>query len=137
PLSRVPSPCLAPGTLRGRAPAIVDLHSHGGMFLFGKEKVIDLGRNHPAMVDYQRRNYDGRPTATELVRRGYVVITIDAFMFGERRLILDEDLRYGWDRSRYSPDDVRHLNQKCRAKESTLAKSMTWAGLTWPRVVFC
>lgn len=133
---RVPAYVLVPRNLRGRAPAVVDLHSHGGMFLFGKEKVIDLGPNHPAMVDYQRRNYDGRPTATELVRRGYVVISIDAFMFGERRLILDEDLRYGWDRSRYSLDDVRHLNQKCRAKESTLAKSMTWAGLTWPGVVF-
>ena len=46
------------------APAIVDLHSHGGMFLFGKEKVIDRGKdNHPAMPGYHERNYDGRPTA--------------------------------------------------------------------------
>ena len=57
------------------------------MFLFGKEKVIDLGKNHPAMVTYHQENYDGRPTATALVRRGYVVISIDAFMFGERRLM--------------------------------------------------
>src|ERR1043165_2205131 len=74
---RVPAYVLIPRKLKGRAPAIVDLHSHGGMFLFGKEKVIDLGRNHPAMTDYHRRNYDGRPTATEVVRRGYVVISID------------------------------------------------------------
>src|ERR1017187_7746043 len=77
---RVPAYVLIPRKLNGRAPAIVDLHSHGGMFLFGKEKVIDTGRNHAAMTDYHRRNYDGRPTATELVRRGYVVISIDAFM---------------------------------------------------------
>ena len=51
------------------------------MFLFGKEKVIDLGRNHAAMTDYHRRNYDGRPTATELVRRGYIVI-VPAAPFG-------------------------------------------------------
>ncbi len=82
---RVPAYVLIPKRLKKKAPAIVDLHSHGGMFLFGKEKVIDLGDNHPAMTDYHQRNYDGRPTATELVRRGYVVITIDAFMFGERR----------------------------------------------------
>ncbi len=131
---RVPAYVLIPRKRTGRLPAIVDLHSHGGMFLFGKEKVIDLGRNHAAMTDYQRRNYDGRPTATELVRRGYVVISIDAFMFGERRLIMDTDLKLGWDRARYSLDDVRNLNQACRAKETTLVKALTWAGLTWPGI---
>jgi len=133
---RVPAYVLIPRNLKGRAPAIVDLHSHGGMFLFGKEKVIDLGRNHAAMTDYHRRNYDGRPTATEMVRRGYVVISIDAFMFGERRLIMDADLKHGWDRSRYSLDDVRALNLQCRSKETTLVKAITWAGLTWPGIVF-
>jgi hypothetical protein len=64
-------------------PAIVDLHSHGGMYLFGKEKVVNLGENHPVMKEYHNRVYGGRPTSTELVRRGYVVITIDTFMFGE------------------------------------------------------
>ncbi|HYT87260.1 MAG TPA: alpha/beta hydrolase family protein [Gemmataceae bacterium] len=132
---RVPAYVLIPRKLKGPAPAIVDLHSHGGMFLFGKEKVIDLGNNHPAMTSYHERNYDGRPTATALVRRGYVVITIDAFFFGERRLLLDADLRYGWDRSRYSLKDVQHLNQQCRAKETTLAKSLALAGLTWPGIV--
>src|SRR5262249_54647568 len=126
---------LIPRGLRRPAPAVLDLHSHGGMFLFGKEKVIDLGRNHPAMTAYQEQNYDGRPTATALVRRGYVVITIDAFFFGERRLILDADLGRGWDRSRYSADDVRHLNGQCRAKEATLSKAMVFAGATWPGVV--
>jgi dienelactone hydrolase len=132
---RVPAYVLIPKGLQKPAPAIVDLHSHGGMFLFGKEKVVDLGRNHPAMDTYHQRNYDGRPTATALVRRGYVVITIDAFFFGERRLILDKDLRHGWDRSRYSLEDVQQLNQQCRAKESTLVKSLIFAGLTWPGIV--
>lgn len=136
PHCRVPAFVLIPKMLQGRAPAIVDLHSHGGMFLFGKEKVIDLGTNHPAMTAYHGRNYDGRPTATELVRRGYVVISIDAFMFGERRLMMDADLAHGWDRARYSLDAVRQLNQQCRGKETTLAKSLAWAGLTWPGVVF-
>ncbi len=136
PQFRVPAYVLIPKDLKGPAPAIVDLHSHGGMFLFGKEKVVDLGENHPAMTGYHERNYDGRPTATALVRRGYVVITIDASFFGERRLLLDADLKYGWDRSRYSLEDVRHLNAQCRARETTLAKSLTLAGATWPGIVF-
>jgi dienelactone hydrolase len=132
---RVPAYVHIPKGLKGRAPAIVDLHSHGGMFLFGKEKVADLGRNHPAMVEYHKVNYGRRPTATALVRRGYVVITIDALAFGERRVIMDDDLKYGWERSKYSAADVERLNRRCREKESTLAKSLTYAGMTWPGIV--
>lgn len=132
---RVPAYVHIPKNRRGRLPAIVDLHSHGGMFIFGKEKVIDFGANHPAMTEYHKVNYEGRPTATELVRRGYVVITIDAFPFGERRYMADDDLSIGWDRSKYSVDDVRRLNQKCRQKESVVVKSLTYAGATWPGVV--
>ncbi len=132
---RVPAYVHIPRNLTGRAPAIVDLHSHGGMFLFGKEKVIDFGRNHPAMTTYHAENYAGRPTATELVKRGYVVITIDAFMFGERRVMMDPDLSRGWERSSYSLDDVTRLNQVCRTKESTLAKALTVLGMSWPGLV--
>ncbi len=133
---RVPAYVLLPKKLKAPAPAIIDLHSHGGMFLFGKEKVIDFGKNHPTMTEYHQRNYDGRPTATALVRRGYVIITIDAFMFGERRILLDADQKYGWDRDKYDLDAVKHLNQQCRGKESTIVKGLTFAGLTWPGIVF-
>jgi dienelactone hydrolase len=135
PVFRVPAYVLIPKGLSRPAPAIVDLHSHGGMFLFGKEKVIDFGDNHPAMTEYHKRNYDGRPTATEFVRRGYVVISIDAFMFGGRRILLAPDATHGWERSKYSLDDVRHLNQQCRGKESTIVKGLTLAGITWPGIV--
>lgn len=136
PLFRVPAHVLTPKNRKGRLPAIVDLHSHGGMFIFGKEKVIDMGPNHAAMTEYHRHNYDGRPTATELVRRGYVVITIDAFGFGERRILLDTDLKEGFDRAKYSLSDVARLNIKCRSKESTIVKDLALAGATWPGVVF-
>jgi dienelactone hydrolase len=136
PITRVPAYVLIPKNLKAPAPAMVDLHSHGGMFLFGKEKVMDLGNNHVAMGSYHEVNYDGRPTATALVRRGYVVITIDACMFGERRVMMDADLKLGWDRSKYSLSDVEKLNQVCRTKEATIVKALTLAGATWPGVVF-
>jgi dienelactone hydrolase len=137
PLFRVPAYIHIPKKVKTPAPAIVDLHSHGGMFIFGKEKVIDLGKaNHPAIVQYHERNYDGRPTTNELVRRGYVVISIDAFMFGERRILMDADLKYGYDRSKYSLEDVKYLNGKCRGKEDTIVKGLCYAGLTWPGIVF-
>ncbi|MEX0704421.1 MAG: alpha/beta hydrolase family protein [Planctomycetales bacterium] len=134
---RIAAYVLIPKNAKQPAPAIVDLHSHGGMFLFGKEKVIDFGngKNHPVMDRYHRMNYEGRPTATALVRRGYVVITIDAFMFGERRLMQDADLQHGYDRSKYSFDLAFELNKRCRAGEETLVQSLVYAGLTWPGIV--
>lgn len=135
PYFRVPAYVHIPRNLTRPAPAIVDLHSHGGMFLFGKEKVIDFGRNHPAMTTYHAGNYESRPTTTALVRRGYVVITIDAFMFGERRVMLDADLPGGWERARYDEAEVTRLNQICRGRESTLAKTLTALGLSWPGIV--
>lgn len=132
----VPAWIHIPKGLQGAAPGIVDLHSHGGMFLYGKEKVIDFGDNGETMQRYHEINYEGRPTTTELVRRGYVVVTTDAFLFGERRVMLQEDLdRYGWDRSSYSPSVVQELNQRCRAKANTFVKSMSWLGMSWPGIV--
>ena len=131
---RVPAYVHIPKNRKGRLPAIVDLHSHGGMFIFGKEKVIDFGSNHPSMTEYHKVNYEGRPTATELARRGYAVMTIDAFPFGERRIVMDDDLKHGFDRSKYSIDEVRALNLKCRQKESTIVKSLAYAGISWPGI---
>ena len=57
----------------------------------GKRK----GRRHrgrtPGARGIQDRLYEGASIANELVRRGYVVITIDMFYWGERRMLLDGD----------------------------------------------
>lgn len=133
---KVPAWIHIPKGLQEPAPGIVDLHSHGGMFLYGKEKVIDLEKNDQTMERYHMKVYESRPTTTALVRRGYVVVTTDAFLFGERRVMLQEDLdRYGWDRSAYSPEVVRELNLRCREKANTFVKSMNWLGMSWPGIV--
>ncbi|MEX0716786.1 MAG: alpha/beta hydrolase family protein [Planctomycetaceae bacterium] len=134
---RIAAYVLIPKKADKPAPAIVDLHSHGGMFIFGKEKVIDFGpgKNHPVMDRYHRMNYESRPTATALVRRGYVVISIDALNFGERRLLADSDLKHGFDRSKYPFDLCFELNARCRAGEHMLVQSLIYAGLTWPGMV--
>jgi dienelactone hydrolase len=62
------------------------------------------------------------------------VITIDAFPFGERRLIMDDDLKLGWERGNYTAEDVKRLNDRCRAKESTVVKSLSYLGMTWPGI---
>ena len=137
PWFRIPAYVLIPKGFRGPRPGIVDLHSHGGMFVFGKEKVMPMpGGDHPAIVEYRQHNYGGRSTSLELCRRGYVVVSIDAFYFGERRTMYD-DLRgrVPARREDYSLDDVQRLNRRAGQGESTLVKSLFWAGTTWQGVV--
>ena len=43
------------------------------------------------LSEFKQQLYEGKSIATELVRRGYVVITIDMFYWGDRRMLLDED----------------------------------------------
>ena len=137
PWFRVPASVLASKRFSGRRPAIVDLHSHGGMFLFGREKVMPMpDGDHPAIVEYRVANYEGRSTSLELCRRGYVVISIDAFYFGERRTVHDDlpaDLR--GPRGELTTDQVLEANRRAARGEATLAKSLFWGGTTWPGIV--
>ena len=88
---RVPAHVLVPKGLKGRAPAIVALHDHGGFYFWGREKLLDLPGEHPVLTDFKRQYYAGRSIATELARQGYVVIVIDMFYWGERRMLLADD----------------------------------------------
>jgi len=137
PWFRVPAYVLIPKGRKGPRPAIVDLHSHGGMFVYGKEKVMPMpGGDDPAIVGYRRDNYEGRSTSLALCRRGYVVISIDCFYFGERRSLFGDDpVKPGWDRSKYSAEEVQRLNRRSGEGESTLARSLFWAGATWQGIV--
>jgi len=132
PSFRIPAYVLIPKGFTGPRPAIVDLHSHGGMFVYGKEKVMPMpGGDHPSIAEYRSRNYEGRSTSLELCRRGYVVVSIDCFYFGERRTLFDKDVDYTQNREKYSVEDVRHLNRRASAGEATLVLSLYWAGATW------
>lgn len=65
---------LIPADHKGRGPAILYNHYHAGKYGQGKEEV--LTRTFPKL-DFA--------TGEELARKGYIVQTIDAYAFGERR----------------------------------------------------
>ena len=69
------------------------LHSHDGVYLWGKEKVVEIERSIPYLTRSSSAAYGGKSIAAELARRGYVVIAIDMFYWGERRMVLDAILR--------------------------------------------
>ena len=88
---RVPAYVLVPKQGPKPAPAIVALHDHGGFYLWGKEKLVAIDGEHPVFTEFRERYYGGRSIAIEMVRRGYVVVVIDMFYWGERRMLLDDD----------------------------------------------
>lgn len=72
---------------RGPFPAVVALHDHGAFFLWGKEKLVRSPKaQHPALAEHVRRHYGDRFVADELAQRGYAVIVIDQWLWGEKRV---------------------------------------------------
>jgi len=83
---RIPAFLLVPLAGKGPFPAVVALHDHGGYFYHGKEKLVEMDQEHPALTALKEQYYGGRSYASELARRGFVVLVTDAFYWGERRL---------------------------------------------------
>ena len=134
---RVPAYVLVPKTAGRPLPAVVALHDHGGFYLWGKEKLVETGDEHPALTAFKKRYYAGTSTATALVKQGYVVAVIDMFYWGERRLILDTDP----DDWRKRPKDltaerVAAFNRRASESESLVGRTIYAAGFTWPGVMF-
>jgi dienelactone hydrolase len=134
---RVPAYVLVPEGLTGPAPAVVALHDHGGMYLWGKEKVVETEREHPVLAEFKRRSYAGRSIGSELARRGYVVIAIDMFYWGDRRMLLDGDPADWRDRPpAITPERVAAFNRRAGQSEQLVGRTIFAAGFTWPGVMF-
>jgi len=131
---RVPAYVLVPKAARLPAPGVVALHCHGGFYVWGKEKLVESDREHPQLTAYKQELYRGRSIASELARRGYVVIVIDAFYWGERRMVLDDDPASYREPSRMTKDDVASFNRRSQQGEELVARSLFTAGITWPGV---
>ena len=132
---RVPAYVLVPKKRTGPAPGLVVLHCHGGYYVWGKEKVVALENEHPQLSEFKQRLYEGTSIANELVRRGYVVITIDMFYWGERRMLLEEDPPAYRERERMTAEEIAAFNRRSSQNEQLVARSLMTAGITWPGVM--
>jgi dienelactone hydrolase len=125
---RVPAYVLVPKNrgAGGKAPAVVALHDHGGFYRWGKEKLVRTDDEHPALTEF-KACYAGRSIADDLVEQGYVVIVIDMFYWGERRMRLADDP---------AADDVKKFNASRGPLEALVARTIESAGFTWPGLIF-
>jgi len=139
---RVPAYVLVPKNLGGKkAPAIVALHDHGGFYRWGKEKLVKTDDEHPALTAF-KSCYAGRSIADDLAEQGYVVIVIDKFYWGERRMRLPDDPKPGAGGAggaggaTETADDVKKFNAARGPLEPLVARTIETAGFTWPGLIF-
>jgi dienelactone hydrolase len=134
---RVPAYLFIPKNAKLPAPGIVALHSHDGFYLWGKEKLIDITEDeHPYLTDFKKRRYGGKGIAAELARQGYVVIAIDMFYWGERRMLLDNDPIAYRERPRtMKEEEIAAFNQRSSQNEQLVARSLFTAGVSWAGIL--
>ncbi len=80
-LEPVPAYVARPAALKGRAPAVLFNHSHGGGYKIGKQEFVD-GRSYLQPEPYAK-------TLTDL---GCVALAIDHWVFGERSHTTEADM---------------------------------------------
>jgi dienelactone hydrolase len=132
---RVPACLLIPKHAKLPAPGVVALHCHGGFYLWGKEKILEVENEHPVLAEFKQQLYEGRSIASELARRGHVVITIDMFYWGERRLQMPDDPPAYRAPHQMTRDDITAFNRRSQQNEQLVARSLFTAGISWPGVI--
>jgi dienelactone hydrolase len=132
---RVPAYVLIPKKAALPAPGVVVLHCHGGAYVWGKEKVVAVDNEPAALSEFKQQLYQGTSIASELARRGYVVITIDMFYWGERRMLLEEDPPSYREPQRMNAEEIAAFNRRSSQNEQLVARSLLTAGITWPGVM--
>lgn len=132
---------LKPLNHKGRLPAILAFHDHGGNKYFGVRKITKTAaEQHPLIVEHQKEYYEGKAWANEVAKRGYVVMVSDAFPFASRRVMLQDvpaHLRDNLnDNDPEKPANIEAYNRWAGEHEHIMAKSLFSAGTTWPGVFF-
>jgi dienelactone hydrolase len=142
----IPAKVLLPAKRRARLPGVVALHCHSGRYQWGHEKVVSSRADSPELTAFRQNTY-GRPYGEVLARRGYVVVVIDAFYFGSRRLRVEAlDATAAHPEMREPLAALRALkpgtaewltaaDKLCGRYEHLTAKTIFAAGATWPGIL--
>ncbi len=130
---------LKPQNSKGKLPAVLAFHDHGGNKYFGIDKIsYTSDKEHPMLGKHREEYYEGTAWANELAKKGYLVMVSDAFAFGSRRVMLSdvpEPLRENLqDEDSQSQEHIDAYNAWASSHEQVMARSLFSAGATWPGV---
>ena len=142
----IPGWLLIPDKQRAGKPGLIAIHDHSGRYVWGHEKILSAP-DDPAFLTEFRRGAYGRPYAEELARRGFVVLIIDGFYFGVRRLrveamdpatappVFRARLTALAALDRNSVEWSRAVDSLCSDFEHLTAKTIFTSGATWPGIL--
>src|SRR5207249_8450428 len=88
-------------------------------------------------TDFKKNYYGGKSIASELARQGYVVVVIDMFYWGERRMLLGDDPADWRERpSNITKERIAEFNRRASQSEQLVGRTIYSAGFTWSGVIF-
>jgi dienelactone hydrolase len=131
PWIRVEGALLIPTGVDFPVPGLVLFHAWGGPMLFGRERVVNTGRDHPVLEEHRNNVYSGRYLAEVFARAGYAVIVIDAHHFGSRIPRGLNGIPAQVDPLGLSLRDYFALDARVREQLSLGVQQLGWAGTTW------
>jgi len=136
PWSRVEGCFLLPAGAEPPLPGLVVFHAWGGPMLFGRERIVNTGRDHPALVEHRDKVYSGRYLAEEFARAGFAVIVIDAYHFGRRAPRGLNGIPDEFDPFELTGEDFEAVHDLVRQQLYLGVRQLNWAGTTWMGVNF-
>ena len=134
---------LVPRFGRPPYPAILALHDHGDFYFYGRQKMVAQKDEPEILAKFKKDVYCGRSWANEAAKRGYVVLCIDAFYFGGRKLDVKEVSVEALSYSPFRPDKIEEFTDEyvesyngfCKYYEQLLIKHIIASGTTWPAIL--
>lgn len=117
-------------------PGLVVFHAWGGPMLFGKERIVNTGRDHPVLKRHREGYYSGNYLAEEFAKAGYAVVVIDAHHFGERVPKGTAGIPAEFDPFDLSEAEFEEIDAKVRTQLYLGVRQLNWAGTTWMGVNF-
>lgn len=133
PWFRVPGYFYVPKNVPLPAPALVVFHEWGGPMLFGADRVSGEPR-HPAIVQHRKDFTSGRALADWFASRGYAVVVIDAYHFGQRAPRGLNGLPSIYDPATLDNDTLKRYDTLARESLYLGVRQLNWAGTTWAGV---
>jgi dienelactone hydrolase len=131
PWNRVKGFFLYPENAPQPLPAVLVMHAWGGPMLFGKERVVNTGRDHHTLKDLREQFYSGKYLAEEYVKQGYAVLVIDNYHFGERVPKGLNGVPEEFDPYDYEHEEYKKLEELVRNNLYLSLRQLQWAGTTW------
>lgn len=134
PWSRVEGYFLLPKGVSYPVPGIVMPHAWAGPMIFGKERIVDIGQDHPYLAEHRVTYYGDRYLAEEYAKQGYAVIVIDAHHFGERAPRGFNGIPESYDPFTMTLEDFTEVDTMVKAQLYLGMRQLNWAGTTWAGV---